>query len=66
VLGYSLIAAPLVYALAGVAGAFLGPPDFRPDPAMLVLFVMLPVAGSAHLMMLGRPAPARVAGLAAR
>jgi hypothetical protein len=62
--GYSLLAAPLVYALAGVAGTFLGPPDFRPDPAMLVLFVMLPVAAIAHLMALGRPASTPAAGLA--
>ena len=60
--GYTLFAAPLVYGVAGFAGLFLGPPDFRPDPAMTILFVLMPAAGIAHLMFLARPAPPPLAG----
>jgi hypothetical protein len=64
--GCALIAAPLVYALAGIAGFFVGPSDWHSDPAMSILFVLLPVAGIAHLMWLAQPPPAgTVAGLAA-
>jgi hypothetical protein len=63
--GCALIAAPLVYELGGVLGLLFGPPDFHPDPAMAVLFVLLPIAGIAHLMMLERPAPVGGGGLAA-
>lgn len=56
-LGYTLFAAPLVYGLAGFLGRFFGPPDFHPDPAMTILFVILPAAGIAHLVFLARPAP---------
>lgn len=64
--GCVLIAAPLTYALAGVAGLFVGPADWQMDATMMVLFVALPIVGIVHLMWLARPAASRdVAGLAA-
>jgi hypothetical protein len=55
-LGYALIAGLVAYALAGALGYFVGPPDFRGDAGFTLLFVLLPVACIAHLMVLARPA----------
>lgn len=60
--GCGLIVAPLLYMLADVAGLFIGPSDWRLDSAMLLLFVVLPIAGIAHLMWLARPAAPRDVG----
>ena len=66
VAGCTLIGALLLYALAGVAGLFVGPADWQIDATMMVLFVALPIAGLVHLMWLARPVPPHdVAGLAA-
>jgi hypothetical protein len=66
-LGYALIAGLVAYALAGTLGYFVGPPDFRGDAGFTLLFVLLPVACIAHLMVLARPAvpPPPKAGMAA-
>ncbi len=65
-LGYALIAALLLYFLAGAAGWVLGPPDFRPDgPGFAVLFFFAPLAGVLHLLYLARPVqPLRPAAVA--
>jgi len=64
-----LIAAPLVYVLASMAGYFAGPPDWHGDVALGVMCVLLPVVGIAHLAWLARPVspapPSDVARLAA-
>jgi hypothetical protein len=55
VLGFALLAALLVYMLAGIAGYFIGPPDFHSQPGFTLLVIVLPAAGIAHLMHLARP-----------
>jgi hypothetical protein len=63
-----LIAAPLVYVVASMAGYFVGPPDWHSNLALGVMCVLLPVVGIAHLAWLAGPVapapPQVVAGLA--
>lgn len=54
-LGLGLVAILAVYAIAGGLGGYLvGPADFRLDPAMTLLFSVLPIVVILHLMYLNQ------------
>lgn len=56
-LGWTLVAAMVGLQVFGaLAGYFYGPDDFRPQPGLLLVMAVMPVAGILHLMYLGRPA----------
>jgi hypothetical protein len=50
-----LIAAPLVLAVAAMAGYFVGPSGWQGNLAVGVMCVLLPVMGIAHLAWLEKP-----------
>lgn len=55
-LGWTLVAATVgLHVLSALAGYFYGPADFRPQPGLLLVIAVMPVAGILHLMYLARP-----------
>jgi len=55
--GITLIAIPLALNVLGtIAGFLVGPEGFKSSFEVTLLFVILPVAGIAHLMYLAKPA----------
>jgi hypothetical protein len=55
ILGYALVAAPVLQAIAGIIGV-IGYGVMPLQPGIFLLLIVLPIAGIAHLMHLARPA----------
>lgn len=64
--GITLIGIPIAMSVLGtIVGFLVGPEDFTASVEATLLFMILPVVGSAHLMYLAKPAdPTSAAALA--